>query len=178
MAELAFLYRAAREGIAVAKPWGASHPYDCLVQHKSRLLRVQVKSTFTEPTRTDPRAYQVVTSRRIHGKHCYYTREQVDFVATFVGTRDIWYIIPIEKIGTRRRVYLYPDGRKNPAGGIFEEFREAWHLLKGESPIGDISAASAEGAASGWGSWTSGTKKWGQYRPLEAGNSDALARQR
>ena len=73
MAELAFLYRAAREGIAVAKPWGASHPYDCLVQYKSRLLRIQVKSTFTEPTRTDPRAYQVVTARRIHGKHCYYS---------------------------------------------------------------------------------------------------------
>lgn len=165
MAELAFLYRAAREGIAVAKPWGASHPYDCLIQYKSRLLRIQVKSTFTEPTRKDPCAYQVITSRRIHGKNCYYTREQVDFMATFVGTRDIWYIIPIEKIGTRRRVYLYPDGRKNPGGGIFEEFREAWHLLKGETRVGDISAANAEGLALGWEILDLGAK---EVRPISS----------
>ena len=165
MAELAFLYRAAREGIAVAKPWGASHPYDCLVQYKSRLLRIQVKSTFTEPTHIRPHAYQVIASRRVGGKTCHYTREQVDFVATFVGTRDIWYIIPLEKIGTRRRVYLYPDGRKNRGSGIFEEFREAWHLLKGESRIGDISAASAEGSALRWGILDLGVK---EVRPISS----------
>ena len=165
MAELAFLYRAAREGIAVAKPWGASHPYDCLVQYKSRLLRVQVKSTFTEPTRKNPHAYQVITARRIHRKTCYYTREQVDFIATFVGTRDIWYIIPIENIGMRRAVYLYPDGRKKSGGGIFEEFREAWHLLKGESRIADISAASAERSALRWGILDLGVK---EVRPISS----------
>ena len=86
-------------------------------------------------------------------------------MATFVGTRDIWYIIPLEKIGTRRRVYLYPDGRKNRGSGIFEEFREAWHLLKGESRIGDISAASAEGSASRWGILDLGVK---EVRPISS----------
>jgi hypothetical protein len=47
LAEIAFMYRAASEGIGVARPYGDSHPYDFLVQHGRRLARVQVKSCFT-----------------------------------------------------------------------------------------------------------------------------------
>jgi len=50
LAELAFLFKAASLGIAVAKPYGDSLPYDFMVQCGQRLLRIQVKSVFTNGT--------------------------------------------------------------------------------------------------------------------------------
>jgi hypothetical protein len=141
------MHRAAAEGIAVAKPYGVIHPYDCLIQYKRRLLRIQVKSTYSQALPRNPGAYRVRISRRVAGKFCWYTREEVDFVVAFLGARDIWYIIPIEKIGTRRWIYFYPDGSKMPFAGLFEEFREAWHLLKGEPQPADIPAIYAEASA-------------------------------
>src|SRR6266704_7037901 len=52
LAELAFMYRAASEGIGVARPYGDSHPYDILVQHGRKLSRIQVKSCFSFEKRT------------------------------------------------------------------------------------------------------------------------------
>ncbi len=51
LAELGFMFRAASYGIGVAKPYRDSFPYDFLTQHGKRLLRVQVKSCFSEERR-------------------------------------------------------------------------------------------------------------------------------
>ena len=41
LAELAIAYKAATLGFGVAKPFGDSRPYDFLLQHGTRLLRIQ-----------------------------------------------------------------------------------------------------------------------------------------
>jgi len=43
--ELRFMTRAAEHGVMVSKPWGDSAPYDFMIEHNGRVLRVQVKST-------------------------------------------------------------------------------------------------------------------------------------
>ena len=44
-AELRFMSRAAEHGLMLSKPWGDSAPYDVMIEHHGRVLRVQVKST-------------------------------------------------------------------------------------------------------------------------------------
>src|SRR2546429_9904413 len=50
LAELAFLFKAASPGIAVAKPYGDRLPYDFMVQCGQRLFRIQVNADL--PNRT------------------------------------------------------------------------------------------------------------------------------
>jgi len=144
LAELAFMYRATSEGITVAKPWGDSHHYDCLIQYKSRLLRVQVKSTFRPPQGKYKHTYKVIVARYVQGKSFYYTSDEVDFMVAFLAPCDCWYIIPIQDLPRRRAICLYPNGTRIHAGGFYEQYREAWHLLKGEQPPTDMSSTIAE----------------------------------
>lgn len=54
-------------------------------------------------------------------------------------------------------IWLYPNGTKIKLGGLFEKFREAWYLLRGEDPPADPAAKIAEISASAWDFWTSGS---------------------
>jgi len=119
-AEMRFMVRASEEGLRAAKPYGESAAYDFIVQHKRRLLRVQVKSTrirkcnsYKCRVRRNPRAV--------------YTREDTDFIAAYVIPRDIWYIIPLEKTG-KATLTLSPDLPTSKHAA----YKEAWHLLRGE----------------------------------------------
>jgi len=138
LAELAFMYRASSEGISVAKPYGDSHPYDFLVQHGRRLLRVQVKSTFRKPNCKNPKerrrfGYQVIVARLGKaGCTSYYSVDEIDFVVCFIAPVDLWYIIPVEELGRRHAIRLFPEGKGQPFGGLYEQYKEAWNLLKDE----------------------------------------------
>lgn len=138
LAELAFMYRAASQGIAVAKPYGDSHPYDFLIQHGSRLLRIQVKSTFKTPYGKYRYGFQVIVARSDARRVNPYTADEIDFVAAFLAPLDIWYIIPVEKLGRRRAIRLYPEGKGQPFGGLFEEYLDAWDLLKEQAITPEI----------------------------------------
>ena len=132
LAELAFMYRAASEGIGVARPYGDSYPYDVLVQHGRKLSRIQVKSCFSFEKRRYT-GFPIIVASHWRGKQVGYTIEEVDFIAAYIARCDAWYLIPIESLGKLTNIRLYPTGRKlKRPGGFYEKFREAWHLLKDE----------------------------------------------
>jgi hypothetical protein len=83
---------------------------------------------------------QVAVGRGTHKHVTHYTIDEIDVLAAFIAQLDIWYLIPVEKLGHRRLIFLYPQGRKMPFGGIYEQYREAWHLLKDEGKITDAQA--------------------------------------
>ena len=127
IAEIAFMYRAAIEGIGVARPYGDSHPYDFLVQHGRKLFRVQVKSCFT-PYRT---GFPISVSRNIgEDKRLLYSQQDVDFIAAYVAPHQAWYLIPIESVTKTKCIRLYPGRKNRRAAAFYETYREAWHLLK------------------------------------------------
>lgn len=132
LAELAFMFRAAREGIGVAKPYGDSHPYDFLVQHGRRLLRVQVKSCF-DHRRARRSGFSITVSRHAQKAQIPYSLDEIDYVAAFIAVRNIWYLIPVESLCQHVRIYLRPGKIPNQRGGFFEQYREAWNQLKDES---------------------------------------------
>ncbi|HEY6182222.1 MAG TPA: group I intron-associated PD-(D/E)XK endonuclease [Terriglobales bacterium] len=130
LAELGFMYRAASYGIGVAKPYGDSFPYDFLTQHGKRLLRVQVKSTFCAG-RHSANGFGVNVSW--HDSHDRYTVDDVDFIAVFIAKHDTWYLIPMQSVGKRKNINLYPGKRRiKPGCGMYEQYRESWHLLLDE----------------------------------------------
>ena len=130
LAELAFMYRAASQGIGVARPYGDTHPYDILVQHGRKLSRIQVKSCFTFEKRGHA-GFPIIVASHCGGKRLGYTIKEIDFIAAYIARYDAWYLIPIESLGKLKYIRLYPTGRtlKHP-GGLYEQYREAWGLLK------------------------------------------------
>jgi PD-(D/E)XK nuclease superfamily protein len=130
IAELAFMYRAACEGIGVAKPYGESHPYDFLVQHGRRLLRVQVKSCFS-PEQPGHTGFPIIVACHWGRGKLGYSIEQVDFIVAFIARYAAWYVIPIEALGKSKNIRLYPSGKKlMRPGGFYEKYRDAWQLMK------------------------------------------------
>ncbi len=134
LSELGFMYRAATHGFGVARPYGDSHPYDLLLQHGKRLLRIRVKSCFSRD-KDGHTGYSITVARKLStGKgKTPYSAEEIDFIAAFIAPHDAWYLIPVESLGRSKIIRLYPEGKrlKRP-GGLYEQFREAWHLMKEE----------------------------------------------
>jgi len=130
LAELAFMYRAASEGIGVAKPYGDSHAYDFLVQHGRKLARVQVKSCFTKKRGYRRTQFPIRVVRALGKSKALYSQEDIDFLAAYVAPHQAWYVIPVEVLGKSTTIYLYPGGKSTQIGAFFETYKEAWHLLK------------------------------------------------
>jgi PD-(D/E)XK endonuclease len=132
LAELAFMYRAASEGIGVARPYGDSHPYDFLVQHGRRLLRIQVKSCFNLPRGHRYRGFPIATTKHGHRGKLIYSPDEIDFIAAFVAPHQVWYLIPVESLASSQAIRLYPGGHGPRSAAFYEDYREAWCLLKDE----------------------------------------------
>lgn len=131
LAELVIILKAASLGLAVCKPYGEHLPFDFVVASAGRLLRVQVKSTFTSKRR----GHNIHVGFRGRGMwHRPYTADDIDFIAAYVVAHDVWYIIPVSAIGTRVSIRVYPEGPQKSDGGYFEQYREAWHLILGAEP--------------------------------------------
>ena len=70
--------------------------------------------------------------------HSLYKANEIDFLVVYIVPRNIWYVIPVSCITALSSLAFYPDGC-HWTGGYFEAYREAWHLL-----AGDTSSASAQ----------------------------------
>ena len=119
--ELLFLLRASEKGMKVAIPVKTER-YDFIVDVDGRLSRIQVKTTqggkFTY-------IKHVITLSSNRNKP--YTANDIDFIAAFITSLKIWYIIPITKISGKHGISLYPDAKRGLSQ--YEQYREAWHLL-------------------------------------------------
>jgi hypothetical protein len=121
-AEAAFLARATQLGFGVLLPWGESNPYDAAVDSRRRRLlqRVQVKSAAAYNG-----SYTIKTTGA-NGR--VYTLDDIDFVVGYVVPEDIWYVIPVEALGSRSTIKFRPHSRRL-VKPIFERYRDAWCLL-------------------------------------------------
>lgn len=127
--ESVFMVRAVEHGLPVSRPWGESNSFDFVVGKPGRFVSVQVKST------TVKNGGGYVCSVRQNGVK--YSRGAFDFLAAHVIPEDVWYIIPAKKLAGRGYVTL----RSNSGEANFEEYREAWHLLREAAGIEEETAA-------------------------------------
>jgi hypothetical protein len=109
-------------GLTVSKPFGDNAPYDFIIDFAGRLTRVQVKSA----TLGQDGGYRIGTASGRRSKHPY-TGAQVDLLAAHLVPADLWYLIPVSAFAPRKTIRLYPH--RHPPHR-FEQFREAWRLLR------------------------------------------------
>jgi PD-(D/E)XK endonuclease len=121
--EAAFLTKAASLGFGVSKPWGDSQRYDFIVDNGDQRWRIQVKATITK----DCQSY-VVNSRHFWRKRpITYTSKEIDFLVAYVAPLDRWYVVPVSALKGRYYLRIFPKECKRAR---FEQYREAWHLLR------------------------------------------------
>jgi hypothetical protein len=120
IAEMQFMLDAAKRGFGVAKPFVDNERYDVIVDAPERLWRVQVKVSEA----AHHRGFAVRACWRTTGKHMPYTSAQIDFMAVVIQGRRlrgrIWYLIPVEALGGRLTINLYPFGCRKDGEMRFE----------------------------------------------------------
>ncbi len=136
--ESVFMARAGELGLAVSKPWGESRSYDFVIGRPGHFVGVQVKSTIAEMGG----GYGCTVKRNNKA----YSRGSFDFVAAYVIPEDAWYIVPVDKFAGRVTLILC----SNSGEAKYEEYREAWHLLReaAESEPAENDDASVDSHAS------------------------------
>lgn len=124
-AQAAFLHEALERGFIVAEPYGDSEPFDTLVGHGGRFLRVQVKTT---NVKHGDGSYHVNISRTSRtGKTKAYTSAEVDFIVMLVGPERTWYVVPIAEVKGRISATIRPQ--MSAKGGPWRPYLGAWHLF-------------------------------------------------
>ena len=142
IAELAFILKATSLGLTPSRPYGDRRPYDFLLECGPRVLRIQIKSVFSNRLR-DGHRYSVNTgiSRKSETtkkrERVGYTSADIDFIVAYVEPQNAWYVIPVDALGQRTFINLYPLGKTRTIGGHFEKYREAWHLFQPEKVKGN-----------------------------------------
>ena len=159
MAEMQFMLDAAKRGFGVAKPFGDNERYDVILDAARRLWRVQVKASGARhhkgfavracwraskghmPYTKDQIDFLAVV---IQGSHPSTGSGQAPSTGSgqvfLQGMREvghprgkrIWYVIPVEALGGRLTINLYPFGCRKDGEERFEEYRGAWRLLECE----------------------------------------------
>jgi hypothetical protein len=88
------------------------------------LWRVQVKCS----TQLDDGMYHLNAHRRTGGRALPYLPGEIDFLAAYIIPEDTWYIIPLEAfLGSTSLLFRR---RTDPKPGLYDAYREAWHLLR------------------------------------------------
>jgi hypothetical protein len=125
LAELAFMRKAATLGFAVAKPWGDCDRYDVIVRIGKIFWRVQIKSVWSKALGRPH--YRVWTTG---SRKSLYSADEIDFLVAYLFPEDIWYVFPVELIENRRAVHIRPGLKRSS----FEQYREAWNLMRPAEP--------------------------------------------
>jgi len=126
--ELLFMAAAYLYGFRVLKPWGDSWEYDVAIDYLGRLIRVQVKSSSVR----NGTGY-FCQFRRNYLIDKPYSLDELDLFATYIIPEKVWYIIPASVILTptvKTAITVCPMTARKQDRYKYEQYREAWHLLK------------------------------------------------
>lgn len=109
-----FLY-CIEHGIDISKPLTNNLPYDCIIDYKNKLLKIQIKTgyncsskdSFMFNCKSTSKNYNEVTMKTYEGK--------IDgFITWFKDIPENFYYIPVEKANKSTMVIYYGDSpRKN-----------------------------------------------------------------
>jgi len=117
IAELAFLLKATSLGFGVAKPWGDSDRFDFIITSRQFLWRVQVKSAWAGPP------YRIKTSGV---RNIAYNAGDIDFIVAYIIPVDLWYVVPIADLASRKGLSLSPYSVNSKT----EKYCDAWSLFR------------------------------------------------
>ena len=123
IAELKFAYEARRRGFNVNFPAGSDSEYDCIIESKGNIFRVQIKSTKTKEK--DKNCYRINATYGSK-RDKIYSKEVCDLIAVYVNDIDSFYLIPVEALASST-IRVYPDDPNFKDG--YEQYQDNWKGL-------------------------------------------------
>lgn len=133
-AESVFISRASEEGLPASKPWGDTRSFDCVVGRPGKFVAVQVKCTIAKLESGEGYICSTCSS------HKPYKKGSFDYLAAYVIPEDVWYIIPAKLIFGLKSISLCTVGGE----AKYEEYREAWHVLRKATEIAEVPESAVE----------------------------------
>ncbi len=103
--------------------WAAnqnSHDFDLVSHFQGKLNRIQVK------TRSIPRKLRIGQDVKIDGGKNF---KNYDFLICHLMHHNATYVLPAEA-AKANNISFYPDGLTDRGEGRYEQYRDAWHLLR------------------------------------------------
>jgi hypothetical protein len=130
VAESAVITQLLKRGFRVLRPIGDRLPYDVALDCPGRLVRIQIKSAWYEPTkelytvdcrRTKTNRRQMLRQR--------YTQEDFDFAVLYIPEVERYYIMPVEVFNSYRSGISLVERDTRQRQPRSADFRERWDLL-------------------------------------------------
>lgn len=112
-AEYLFASECIKRGYSVSFPLMDSSPYDCVVDYKGRLIKVQVKSTEKKPLK-----HRRTVNASLNNAKSKYTLELVDFFAVYSTYYNGFFIFPNK--GNMQSIRLSLTGKNKVYFSNFE----------------------------------------------------------
>lgn len=131
--EVRFISKAYEKGFTASLPISPER-YDLILDNGTRLLKVQIKSTSSIDKSYNSKLntrYKISTQvgKQWHGKQSRpYTEGDIDILAAYIVPLDIWYLLPVEEISSKKGINVCPENEATK--GKYEKYREAWNLLE------------------------------------------------
>ena len=118
-AELKFQLLSFKKGFIVSKPYGDNSRYDFIVDFDGILARVQVRATASK----GGKGYRFST---VYGKNKGLDKSNIDYLAAYILSEDIWYIIPISIIKNSKTIRINPNSKNDK----FIQYKDRWDFSK------------------------------------------------
>jgi hypothetical protein len=144
IAEYRVIAELLRRGLNVLKPLGDRLPYDLAIERDGKLLRVQVKMAWKDPTGNfvvDIRRSQ--TNRTVY-KHTKYQEDDFDFLVAWIPDNEVFYIFPASfacSFGSSITMVEGPRRQRPPRSA---PYRNRWDLFEAHVTVeqpGSLSAS-------------------------------------
>jgi len=119
-----------KRGFKVLQPVGDRLPYDLALDHKGKLVRLQVKSAWLVPSK-DYYAVDVrrtKTNRRIMRRERY-SSSDFDFALLYIDEKAVFYIMPAVVFNSYKSTISLIETDKRQRKPRSEKYRERWDLL-------------------------------------------------
>ena len=123
IAEISFMLRAMKAGFNVCSPYSKDSAYDCILDYKGKLNRIQIKATGVLNKGRSKGAseyYRLVCSHGSTGKKLY-TKNECDYFALYVMPLDQFFIVPVTDIKTKT-FKIYPNNFQHKHYKYLERF--------------------------------------------------------
>ncbi len=103
-----------------------------MVGRPGKFVAVQVKCTVAKTENGEGYVCSVCSSHKVYRAGAF------DFIAAYVVLEDAWYIVPAKLIRGLKSISLSTSG----SDAKYEEYREAWHLLRKATGCEEAAAVS------------------------------------
>jgi len=130
VAEQAVVLRAMELGWRVCLPVGNSSSYDLIIDVDGRLVRIQVKSAWSDTKSgnyiVDNRRTKTNRREMIRGE---YKKNDFDFAIVYLPDVKVFYVMPVEIFIEYGSSVTFVETQKRQRKPRSAQFREAWKLI-------------------------------------------------